>query len=127
MIRIELPSPPSSNTAYADNGRRGGRHLSKKAKAWQDKAVLLCRLAVCHAAPPKAFNLTIGLWFPTKARRDIDNYIKLPKDALCSAWGIDDDFTRIPRVCVEFRGICKGGRCVLEVEALDGDIVSRKL
>jgi crossover junction endodeoxyribonuclease RusA len=115
MIRIELPFPPSSNTAYADNGRRGGRHLSKKAKAWQDEAIQLCRLAVRHAAPPERFCLTIGLWLPTKARRDIDNYIKLPKDALCLAWGIDDDFSRIPRVCVEYRGVVKGGRCVVEV------------
>jgi crossover junction endodeoxyribonuclease RusA len=127
MIRIELPFPPSANTAYADNGRRGGRHLSKKAKAWQDEAILLCQETVCHIKPPERFTLAVGLWMPTKARRDVDNYIKLPKDALCSAWGIDDDFTRIPRVVVEYRGIVRGGRCVLEVEALDGDIVSRQL
>jgi crossover junction endodeoxyribonuclease RusA len=127
MIRIELPFPPSSNIAYADNGRRRGRHLSKRAKAWQDEAIVLCQAVIRYAAPPESFRLTVGLWMPTKARRDVDNYIKLPKDALCAAWGIDDDFTRIPRVVVEFRGICKGGRCVLEVEALDGDIVSRKL
>jgi Holliday junction resolvase RusA-like endonuclease len=62
--------------------------------------------------------LTIGLWLPTKARRDVDNYIKLPKDALCLAWDIDDDWTRIPRLTVEYRGIVKGGRCVVEVEVI---------
>jgi crossover junction endodeoxyribonuclease RusA len=118
MIRIELPFPPSSNTAYPGNGRLGGRHLSKKAKAWKDDAIMLCRLAVCHAPPPERFNLTIGLWMPTKARRDVDNYIKLPKDALCAAWVIDDDWTRIPRVCVEHRGVVRGGRCEIEVEGL---------
>ena len=117
-IEIIFPFPPSANTAYPTNAR-GARHLSKRGKAFKDEAGWIALEALRAIAGAQCITLDIALWFPNKRASDVDNYIKLPKDVICEALHIDDDFTRVPRVVVEYRGIDKAHpRCVVTVNRL---------
>lgn len=117
-ITIILPFPPSSNTAYPSN-QRGGRHLSKIGAAWKKQAALIIRQATTDRDVPRAFALEMILWLPDRRSRDIDNYIKLPKDALCECLDIDDDWTVIPSITVQGVGIDRSNpRCVLVIKGM---------
>jgi Holliday junction resolvase RusA-like endonuclease len=113
---IILPFPPSSNTAYPTN-RRGGRHLSQAGANWKTKAMWQIKGALLHHDPPARFELHIRLWMPDNRRRDVDNYVKLAKDALCDALAVEDNWQRIPRLSVEACGVDRDNpRCELTLE-----------
>jgi len=98
-----LPLPPTANNAYANTNR--GRQLSRDADAWKKEAGWLIKAANLTATPP--FALRLRLWVPDRRRRDVDNYIKLAKDALCGVLGIDDSWQNIPVVTAEVVGVDK--------------------
>ncbi len=78
-FRVELPLPPTANSAYPTNFRTRRRYLSPTARAWKVEAGWMIRAA----NPPKIRGpYTFMILVPLKARGDADGYVKLPQDLL---------------------------------------------
>jgi Holliday junction resolvase RusA-like endonuclease len=105
-MQIELPFPPSSNTAYPTN-RSGGRRLGKKGRAWKEEAAQLLAIALRVYTVPddKAIIITMYAYLPDNRPRDLANHEKLPIDALCGHLHIDDNWQRVVGNAIYFGGI----------------------
>jgi Holliday junction resolvase RusA-like endonuclease len=105
-VQIELPFPPSSNTAYPTD-KSGGRRLGKKGRAWKEEAAQLLAIALRGYTVPddKALIITMHAYLPNNALRDLANYEKLPIDALCEHLHIDDNWQRVVGNAIYFAGI----------------------
>lgn len=90
IFEIDLPFPPSVNTAYSNAAK--GRIKSKKYKTWEKEAHLMLLLSKRPKSPFKG-NLAIihSLYIPDKRLRDCANYEKVSTDILVSSGIIYDD------------------------------------
>ena len=123
MMRLELPFPPSTNTAYATV--RGRRVKTKRAREYAEHVQFLCSVnAWCDTWIIKTQELdvmprlavTIEVHPPDRRRRDLSNMEKLCVDAVFSYLGMDDsliDDLHIVRHAVE-----KPGRLVMTITEL---------
>lgn len=116
---ITLPWPPSLNHNIRHN--RGGHHLSERHKTFRESA----SGAIYHQVglprrPCGRCRIAIELTPPTRAKRDIDNYIKPILDVLVLTrvlGGDDTQFVQEIRVsCVD--RTTKGGSCLVRIEEL---------
>jgi Holliday junction resolvase RusA-like endonuclease len=117
-MQIELPFPPSANTAYPTN-RRGGRHLSKAGRAWKQAAAQLLAIALHEYTLPddRALVITMHAYLPDNRPRDLANHEKLPIDALCEYLNIDDNWQRVVGNAIYLAGIEPDNpRIVLQVQ-----------
>jgi Holliday junction resolvase RusA-like endonuclease len=117
-MQIELPFPPSSNTAYPTN-RSGGRRLGKKGRAWKEEAAQLLAIALRGYTVPddKALIITMSAYLPDNRPRDLANHEKLPIDALCQHLHIDDNWQRVTGNAIHFAGIEPNNpRLVIELQ-----------
>lgn len=86
----------SVNHIYTSRGSRGQRRMTDEASAWKDVAIAQVRGSLPSAPIPMAIisgcplETAIVIFPPDKRKRDIDNLVKLPQDAVCAALGIDD-------------------------------------
>jgi Holliday junction resolvase RusA-like endonuclease len=105
-VQIELPFPPSSNTAYPTD-KSGGRRLGKKGRAWKETAAQLLAIALRGYTVPddKAIIITMYAYLPNNALRDLANHEKLPIDALCEHLHIDDNWQRVTGNAIYLAGI----------------------
>ena len=90
MIRLILPIPPSTNTAYRNTHDRGGRALTNEAKDYKSIVHILTAVEARKQAwsySNERLGLSIALYFPNRHRRDI---AKLLTDSLAKALGFDD-------------------------------------
>jgi crossover junction endodeoxyribonuclease RusA len=121
MLVLTLPFPPSVNTYWRNIGR-GRTIISKRGRQYRDDVV-------GHvAAHPKAdmladrLHVAITLHPPDNRRRDVDNYLKAPLDALTHAGVWADDLgqlTRGPERVVDDQIDDPGGDRVLLVQRLE--------
>ena len=97
MMRLVLPFPPSTNTAYATV--RGRRVKTKRAREYAEHVQFLCSVnAWCDTWIIKTQELdvmprlavTIEVHPPDRRRRDLANMEKLCVDAVFSYLGMDD-------------------------------------
>jgi len=66
------------------------RHLSEKARAWKDEAILVMRNKG-DILPDGDLCIGLDLYPPKNGRKpDVDGPIKLAMDAVAAAYGIDD-------------------------------------
>jgi len=96
-MRLVLPFPPSTNTAYATV--RGRRVKTKRAREYAEHVQFLCSVnAWCDTWIIKTQELdvmprlavTIEVHPPDRRRRDLANMEKLCVDAVFSYLGMDD-------------------------------------
>lgn len=92
MIKLVLPFPPSSNTAYPTiiRGRKPIRVKSAKLKAWIKNAPDLEGVVVTGKC-----TISYLIFFPDDRIRDGQNFMKVPLDYLVSEGVIEDDNRRI--------------------------------
>ena len=112
-FRIDLPLPPTANSAYPTDWRTHRRHLSARARAWKDEA----GWAIMASHPPKITGAyTFQILIPLKARGDSDGYVKLPQDLLAELGVTPND-----RKAQDSRGTrdpsVVWGSCVIVVES----------
>lgn len=95
-LRFELPYPPSVNKMwFSDPKRVGVRHLTAGGKAYRK----LCGQRILLQKVPRWENgirgrlaVSIAVYPPkAKRRRDLDNLLKAPLDALQHCGVIEDD------------------------------------
>lgn len=86
-LKLSLPFPPSSNTAYPTvvKGRKAIRVKSKKLKDWiRDAPDIDEKLE-------GQFYISYRIYFPDDRERDGQNYMKVPLDYLVSQGVFKDD------------------------------------
>ncbi|HHR5880866.1 TPA: RusA family crossover junction endodeoxyribonuclease [Providencia alcalifaciens] len=108
-ISLVLPFPPSVNACWRNvNGRT---LISEKGRKFRGSAIV----AIYEQLKRKPIAITepvfvkVKMYPPTNHKRDIDNYLKAPFDALTHAniWKEDD---QVKRVEMEWCEVVKGGR-----------------
>lgn len=112
-----LPFPPSVNvwkTAF-----RGRMILTKKGRDYR-RLVLdrMSELGLSNERLSGRLSVSIDLHGPTNAKRDIDNFLKSPLDALthCGFW-VDDE--QIDSLKIVRRQKVKGGELKVSVSIID--------
>ena len=115
MIVLTLPFPPSVNTYWRNITIRGASRtlISKKGREYRDQVIGIVA-DKARAAIAERLHVAITLHPPDKRRRDVDNYLKAPLDALTHA-GVWADDSQIDRLSVTRGDIEPGGRAVVVI------------
>lgn len=108
-ISLVLPFPPSVNACWRNvNGRT---LISEKGRKFRGSAIVAIyeQLRRKPIAITEPVTVKVKMYPPTNHKRDIDNYLKAPFDALTHAniWKDDD---QVKRVEMEWCEVVKGGR-----------------
>lgn len=93
---VELPRPPTVNSAYVNNPKTGGRYPAPEFKAWKKEAakMLMAQRARCAVGPVE---IDITVQEIERYPSDIDNRIKPTIDCLVENGIIDGDTARTVR------------------------------
>ena len=90
MIKIVIPDIPSSMNVY--NGRKNVWKYRKDKQDWKDLVMWIAKAAGAPDKPYQKAVVHITYFFPTKGRRDPDNYSgKFILDGLTAAGVVADD------------------------------------
>lgn len=103
---IELPFPPSMNTYWRNV--KGRTLISKKGREYR-KAVI--DIFKNYSSPKLTARISVEIDFypPDRRRRDIDNSLKAPLDALTHA-GVWEDDSQIDRLSIYRREVLSKGQ-----------------
>lgn len=113
MSRITLPWPPSVNRYWRTF--RGRMLISADGRTYRQAAVGAA-LAGDRFGTAKV-RVSIDAWLPDNRRRDVDNLLKAPLDALCHA-GVYDDDSQIVELSIRRAGLDKANpRLEIRLEA----------
>lgn len=100
--RITLGFPPSVNTYWRTF--RGRMLISAKGRDYREASVMAARVARLVPYGAGQIAVTIAAYLPDARRRDADNLLKAPLDALAHA-GIYADDSQIRKLTIELCGI----------------------
>lgn len=108
-ITFILPFPPSVNTYWRHVGKK--TLISEKGRKFRANAIAAVyeQLRKRPMAVTGDVSVIVKMYPPTKHRRDIDNFLKAPFDALTHANVWKDD-EQVKRVDMEWCEVVKGGR-----------------
>jgi len=111
--RITLPWPPSVNRYW--RSFKGRVLISADGRAYREVAVAIA-VGKARFGSSKV-RVRIEAWLPDNRRRDVDNLLKAPLDALCHA-GIYDDDSQIVELSIRRAGLDKANpRLEITLEA----------
>ncbi|MTC46762.1 RusA family crossover junction endodeoxyribonuclease [Providencia sp. wls1922] len=113
-ITFILPFPPSVNTYWRHVGKR---HLiSENGRKFRANAIAAVyeQLRKRPMAITDDVTVIVKMYPPTNHRRDIDNYLKAPFDALTHANVWKDD-EQVKRVDMQWCEVVKGGRFEIQI------------
>ncbi|MGO2304349.1 MAG: RusA family crossover junction endodeoxyribonuclease [Providencia sp.] len=108
-ISLVLPFPPSVNACWRTV--KGRMLLSESGRKFRTNAVAAVydQLRKIPKAITEDVSVIVKMYPPTKQRRDIDNYLKAPFDALTHA-GIWSDDAQVKHADITWCEVVKGGR-----------------
>lgn len=117
-ISLILPFPPSVNACWRNiNGKT---LISAKGRAFRANAMAAVyeQLRKRPRAITEHVSVIVKMYPPTNHRRDIDNYLKAPFDALTHAniWKDDD---QVKHADITWCEVVKGGRFEITINLLD--------
>ncbi|MCK8575345.1 RusA family crossover junction endodeoxyribonuclease [Yersinia ruckeri] len=116
---LTLPFPPSVNSYWRapSKGPLAGRHLiSAKGRQFRTEA-LACVLEQLRRVPKiitEPVSVTIVFYPPNLIRRDLDNFLKAPLDALTHA-GVWADDSQVKKLTMEWGPVTKGGKVDIQI------------
>lgn len=109
---IVLPWPPSVNTYWRTF--RGRMLISEAGRRYRTVAMLIAGVGEKFGGQPVV--VTIEAWFPDLRKRDLDNLLKAPLDALTHA-GVYEDDSQIVGLHITRAGLDKANpRLEIKVE-----------
>lgn len=119
-MKLILPFPPSVNGYWRapNKGASIGKHLvSERGRKYQAEtyAMVIEQLRRKPKAITENVSVSVVLFPPTKACRDLDNYFKALFDALTKANVWADD-SQIKKLNAEWGPVVKGGRVELVID-----------
>ncbi|MDV5224757.1 RusA family crossover junction endodeoxyribonuclease [Providencia rettgeri] len=117
-IYLVLPFPPSVNACWRNiNGKT---LISAKGRAFRASAIaaIYTQLRPRPRVITENVSVIVKMYPPTYHRRDIDNYLKAPFDAITHAniWKDDD---QVKHVDMRWCEVVKGGRFEITINLLD--------
>lgn len=116
-ISLVLPFPPSVNACWRTV--RGTMIISEKGRKFRANAIAAVyeQLRRRPVAITENVSVIVKMYPPTNHRRDIDNYLKAPFDALTYAniWKDDD---QVKHADITWCEVVKGGRFEIEIRPL---------
>lgn len=120
MIELLLPWPPSTNSAWRNVG--GRVLISAEGRAYRaavsNKAAEARRGGMMATGPMRGrLDVAITAYPPDNRRRDLDNLLKQPLDALTGA-GLWEDDSQIDRLRITRGEVMKGGAMAVSIEKL---------
>jgi len=117
LRQLALPWPPSVNHYWRAGG--GGRQIiSDEGRAYRERVWLLCLEASADMLREELL-LLLRFYPPDRRRRDLDNLLKAPLDAM-QAGRIYRDDSQIKALYVSMGGKVEGGRCNVRIWAPSG-------
>lgn len=123
---LTLPWPPTVNHYWHPvvvRGRFMGMRVSEDGKAFRSEVMCRVRKALGPTGPKmeRCLRVDVELRPPTRAKRDIDNYLKALLDSLTHAdvW-VDD--SQIDELTVRRGRVVQGGASTVLVTELDGEV-----
>lgn len=120
-IYLVLPFPPSVNACWRTvNGKM---LISEKGRRFRASAIAAVydQLRKRPKAITEHVSVIVKMYPPTNHRRDIDNYLKAPFDALTHAniWKDDD---QVKHADITWCEVVKGGRFEIEIKPLNATV-----
>ena len=117
MIEIKLPWSPSVNRVWRNV--KGRTILSAEGRSYREAVGMLC-LASKITGKRILGRLSVKILVnpPDRRRRDIDNFTKVPLDALTHA-GVWMDDSQIDELYVRRLPVKKGGEITVQIEQLN--------
>jgi crossover junction endodeoxyribonuclease RusA len=118
---LSLPFPPTVNTYW-----RNVNGVTMISAAGRDyrltvERVISGRFAEMAFSPTARLRISIFAYPPDKRRRDLDNLLKAPLDAITFAKLWDDD-SQLDAISVERGSACKWGRLDCIIQEISHDI-----
>lgn len=115
VIRVQLPWPPTQNSNWRMlNGRT---LLSRKSRDYKNDVI-----KQSYAWPKRRLigrlELIIIAYPPDKRKRDLDNLLKVPIDAMKAA-GLFIDDSQIDKIIIERGTVIKNGILAVEINEID--------
>jgi crossover junction endodeoxyribonuclease RusA len=119
LLTLVLPFPPSVNSYWRSPNRgalKGRTLISDAGRRFRTNAVGAVLEQLRRRPAPITSNVSVSLTLypPNRARRDIDNYTKATFDAMTHA-GVWGDDNQIKRMLVEWGPVTAGGRAVISI------------
>lgn len=121
-MNLILPFPPSVNSYWRapSKGPLAGRHLiSVKGRQFRVEAQA-CVLEQLRRVP-KAITVPVAVsivfYPPNLIRRDLDNFLKAPLDALTHA-GVWADDSQVKKLAIEWGPVTKDGKVHIQISEL---------
>lgn len=89
MTSITLPFPPSVNAYWRHV--KGRTLISKEGRQYRVDVIATVLRTGCVTFPVEPLTVSITAFLPDNRRRDVDNLLKAPLDALAHAHVYEDD------------------------------------
>ncbi|MEE1653752.1 RusA family crossover junction endodeoxyribonuclease [Brachymonas sp. J145] len=113
MVEIVLPWPPSVNHYWRT--WQGRPRISHEGRQYREAVADLVRKSGHGKLPDAPLAVHIEAWMPDRRKRDLDNALKAPLDALTHA-GLWDDDSQIHDLRITRAPVVKGGALKIRVE-----------
>ena len=110
--RIVLPWPPSVNRYWRNIGTRA--IISRAGRDYRQSVEIAVLIAGGRRNMAGVLSVSILAYPPDKRRRDLDNLLKAPLDALAKC-GVYEDDSQIGRLLIERMSASKPGKLVIEI------------
>lgn len=120
-LSLVLPFPPSVNACWRNiNGKT---LISAKGRAFRANAAAAIyeQLRKRPKAITEHVSVIVKMYPPTKHRRDIDNYLKAPFDALTHA-GVWNDDDQVKHADITWCEVVKDGRFEIEIRPFNAEV-----
>jgi crossover junction endodeoxyribonuclease RusA len=111
-----LPWPPSNNTYYRRVGNK--TLISKKGRIYRDDVLMTCIKERVKNFGSDPLAIRIQAFYPDRRKRDLDNLLKAPLDAMMKA-GVFDDDSQIESLSIRKVGLEKPGQLFIEIRKTD--------
>ena len=102
---LTLPFPPSVNTYWRHV--KGRTLISKEGRQYRVDVIGTVLRSRCVTFPDQVLNVDIVAWLPDNRRRDVDNLLKAPLDAMAHAHVYEDD-SQIADLRIRRGGVDRG-------------------